>query len=115
MLFKAVERLSFPCIGSEICAAVRVKSFRISEQFLDFRLKPGRERLRGGILRKMNVRPELKEAALVQRMNFWLLRARYGPMGNCSKSRGKKNYLALVRRHRALSERAGFRETDIYR
>jgi hypothetical protein len=63
---------------------------------------------------KMNVRPELKEAVLLQRMKFWLLRARYGPIGNCSKSRGKKNFWALVRRHRALAERYGLRETDVF-
>ena len=62
----------------------------------------------------MNVRPSLKDAALVKRMNFWLLRARHGPIGNCSKSRGRKNYLALVRRHQALAERHGLRETDIF-
>jgi len=63
----------------------------------------------------MNVRPELKEAVLLQRMNFWLLPARYGPIGNCSKSRRKKNFLALLRRHGALGERHGFRETDVFR
>jgi hypothetical protein len=62
----------------------------------------------------MNVRPALKDAALVQRMNFWLLRARYGPIGNCSKLRGRKNYLALIRRHPALAARHGLRETDIF-
>ena len=65
--------------------------------------------------KKMNVRPELKEAVLLQRMKFWLLRARYGPIGNCSKSRGKKNFWSLVRRHRALAERYGLRETDVFR
>jgi len=63
----------------------------------------------------MNVRRELKEAALLQRIKFWLLRARYGPIGNCTKSRGKKNFWALVTRHRALAERYGFRETDVFR
>jgi hypothetical protein len=63
----------------------------------------------------MNMRPSLKDAALVKRMNFWLLRALYGPLGGCSKSKGVKNYLALVRKHRALAEKAGLRETDIYR
>jgi len=67
-----------------------------------------------GILRNMNIRPSLKDAALVQRMKFWLLRARHGPIGDCSKSRGRKNYLALVRRHPALAERHGLRETDIF-
>jgi hypothetical protein len=64
---------------------------------------------------KMNVGPELKEAVLLQRMRFWLLRARYGTIGNCSKSRGKKNFWALVRRHKVLAERHGFRETDVFR
>jgi hypothetical protein len=62
----------------------------------------------------MNVRPGLKEAALLQRMKFWLIRAKNGPIGNCSKSRGRKNYLALVRRHPELAERHGLRETDIF-
>jgi hypothetical protein len=66
-------------------------------------------------LYEMNVRPTLREAALIRRMKFWLLRALHGPLGNCSKSRGVKNYLALVRKHGALAEKAGFRETDIYR
>ena len=47
-------------------------------------------------------------------MRFWRLRALHGPLGNCSKSRGVKNYLALVRKHAALAEKAGLRETDIY-
>jgi hypothetical protein len=63
----------------------------------------------------MNVRPILREAVLQKRMTFWLLRALHGPLGNCSKSRGVKNFLALVRKHRAVAEKAGFRETDIYR
>jgi hypothetical protein len=62
----------------------------------------------------MNVGLGLRDAALVQRMKFWLLRARYGPIGNCSKSRGKKNFWALVRRYRALAERHGLRETDVF-
>ena len=66
-------------------------------------------------LYEMNVRPTLREAALIRRMKFWLLRALHGPLGYCSKSRGVKNYLALVRKHRVLAEKAGFRETDIYR
>ena len=66
-------------------------------------------------LYEMNVRPTLREAALLQRMRFWRLRALHGPLGNCSKSRGVKNYLALVRKHAALAEKAGLRETDIYR
>ena len=66
-------------------------------------------------LYEMNVRPTLMEAALLRRMNFWLLRAQHGPLGNCSKSKGVKNYLALVRKHKALAEKAGLRETDIYR
>ena len=95
--------------------AVRVKSFRISKQFLCFHSKPGVSAFVEEFSEKMNVRPELKEAVLLQRMKFWLLRARYGPIGNCSKSRGKKNFWALVRRHRALAERYGFRETDVFR
>ena len=64
----------------------------------------------------MNMRPELKEAFLVQRTRYWLLRAKYGPIGSCSKARGKKNFWALLKRHRTLLvERHGFRETDVFR
>ena len=66
-------------------------------------------------LEEMNIRPTLRQAALLKRMTFWRLRALHGPLGNCSKSRGVKNYLALVRKHAALAEKAGFRETDIFR
>jgi hypothetical protein len=114
VVFIVIERLSFPCMDRGIGMAVRVKSFRISKQLLYFHRKRGRERLRGGILRKMNVRPGLKEAALLQRMKFWLIRAKHGPIGNCSKSRGRKNYLALVRRHPVLAQQHGLRETDIF-
>jgi hypothetical protein len=67
----------------------------------------------GGIQGKMNARPTIKDALLVQRMKFWQLRAKHGPIGNCPKWRGRKNYLSLVRKHRALAERHGLRETDI--
>ncbi len=52
VVFIVIERLSFPCVDRGIGMAVRVKSFRISKQFLYFHSKLGRERLRGGILRK---------------------------------------------------------------
>ena len=113
-MFKDVERLSYPCVDRGIGTAVRIKSFRISNRFLNFRSKRGRVRSAEKFSEKMNVRPSLKDAALVQRMKFWLIRAKHGPIGNCSKSRGRKNYLALVRRHPALAERHGLRETDIF-
>jgi hypothetical protein len=47
-------------------------------------------------------------------MKHWLLRAKYGPIGNCSKGRGKKNYLFLVRKHKALAQQNHFRESDVY-
>lgn len=52
VVFIVIERLSFPCVDRGIGMAVRVKSFRISKQFLHFQSKPGHERLRGGIFRK---------------------------------------------------------------
>lgn len=60
----------------------------------------------------MNARPTIKDVLLVQRMTFWQLRAKHG-IGNCPKWRGRKNYLSLIRKHKALAERHGFRETDI--
>jgi hypothetical protein len=62
----------------------------------------------------MNARPEIRDALLVQRMKYWLLRGRHGPLGNCPKWKARKNYWSLVRKHRALAERHGFRETDVF-
>ena len=39
----------------------------------------------------MNARPTIKDVLLVQRMTFWRLRAKHGPIGNCLKWRGRKN------------------------
>lgn len=62
----------------------------------------------------MNARPEIRDALLVQRMKHWLLRARHGPLGNCPKWKAKKNYWALIRRHRALAQQHGLQETDVF-
>jgi hypothetical protein len=62
----------------------------------------------------MNAGPTIRDALLVQRMKFWRLRAQHGPIGNCPKWRGRKNYWFLVRKHRSLAERNGFRETDVF-
>jgi hypothetical protein len=62
----------------------------------------------------VNAKPDIRDALLVQRMKHWLLRAKYGPIGNCSKGRGKKNYLFLVRKHKALAQQNHLRESDVY-
>jgi hypothetical protein len=62
----------------------------------------------------MNCRESIREHLLVNKMKYWLLRGKYGPIGNCPKWRGKKNYLFLVRKHKALAERHRFRETDAF-
>jgi len=56
----------------------------------------------------------IRDALLVQRMKHWLLRAKYGPIGNCPKGREKKNYLFLVRKHKTLAQQNHFRESDVY-
>ncbi len=61
----------------------------------------------------MNAGQTIRDAILVQRMKFWRLRGQHGPIGNCPKWRARKNYWFLVRKHRALAERLGFRETDV--
>jgi hypothetical protein len=63
----------------------------------------------------MNARPEIKDALLVQKMKRWLLRARYPVIGKGYPAwKSRKNYLSLVRTHRALAERNGLRETDLF-
>ena len=58
-------------------------------------------------LYEMNVRPTLMEAAAPPAHEFLAApRDCTGRYGNCSKSRGgRKNYLALVRKHAALAEK----------
>jgi Rad3-related DNA helicase len=62
----------------------------------------------------VNAKPDIRDALLVQRMSHWLLRAKHGPIDNCPKRRGRKNYLFLVREHKALAQQNHFRESDVY-
>jgi hypothetical protein len=62
----------------------------------------------------MNARPEIRDALLVQRMWYWRIRAKYSSAANCPKWKARKNFWALVRKHRALAERNGLRETDVF-
>lgn len=63
----------------------------------------------------MNARPAIRDAILVRRMKDWLMRARCPLLARgYPASKCRKNYLSLVRRHRALAEAAGLSETDVY-
>ena len=62
----------------------------------------------------MKAKPDIKDALLAQRMNYWLLRAKHGPIGNRSKQRGRKNYLYLVRKFKRLAQQNHCRESDVY-
>jgi hypothetical protein len=63
----------------------------------------------------MNCREQIREHLLIQKMKDWRMRARCPllakgyPAWKC-----RKNYLSLVRTHRALAERHGLRETDVF-
>jgi len=63
----------------------------------------------------MNAGARIKDAILIRRMKEWKMRAgcpllaKGYPAWKC-----RKNYLSLVRTHRALAERHGFRETDVF-
>ena len=63
----------------------------------------------------MNAGPQIRDAIRLRLMKDWRMRARCSllakgyPAWKC-----RKNYLSLVRRHRALAERAGLRESDVY-
>lgn len=61
----------------------------------------------------MNARPDIRAALLLKRMKHWLLRGKYG-IDNCPKWRGRKNYLYLVRKHKALAQQHHLRESDVY-
>jgi hypothetical protein len=62
----------------------------------------------------MNAGLDIKDALLVQRMSYWRIRGKHGPIDNCSKRRGRKNYLHLVRKHKRLAQQHNFRESDVY-
>lgn len=62
----------------------------------------------------MNAGLDIKDALLVQRMSHWRIRAKHGPIDNCSKRCGRKNYLYLVRKHKRLEQQNNFRESDVY-
>jgi len=58
--------------------------------------------------REMNAGLDIKDALLVQRMSYWRIRGKHGPIDNCSKRRGRKNYLHLVRKHKRLAQQNNF-------
>ena len=64
----------------------------------------------------MNARPTVMDAIRIQRMREWRMRAtcpllaKGYPAWKC-----RKNYLSLVRAHPSLAQRAGLRESDVYR
>ena len=91
----------------------KAKLFSFSEPIPDFPKNLGVSALAVGVY-KMNAKPEIRDAILVQKMNYWLLRARHGPIGGCSKSKGKKNFWALLRRYPILAGKHGLRETDVF-
>jgi len=62
----------------------------------------------------VNAGSDIKDALLVQRMSHWCIRGKYGPYSDCSKRRGRKNYLYLVRKHKRLAQQHNFRESDVY-
>jgi hypothetical protein len=64
--------------------------------------------------REMNAGLDIKDALLVQRMSYWRIRGKHGPIDNCSKRRGRKNYLHLVRKHKRLAQQNNFRVSDVY-
>jgi hypothetical protein len=51
----------------------------------------------------------------VRRMKEWLMRSRCPLLAKGYPAwKSRKNYLSLVRKHRALAERHGLRETDVF-
>jgi hypothetical protein len=79
-------------------------------------LKTGRTAPSWRILRRVNARPSLKDAIRIRQMREWRMRAtcpllaKGYPAWKC-----RKNYLYLVRTFPSLAQRAGYRESDVYR
>jgi hypothetical protein len=57
-------------------SGMEAKCFLISKPQLDLCQKQGRVRPVEDFYKTMNARPEIRNALLVRRMNYWLLRAR---------------------------------------
>jgi len=77
--------------------------------------KPGAYALRGGFLRRMNARPEIREHLLAEKMKFWLMVARtpYVKPG-IPKWRARKNFWALQKRHAELAKRLGLTAASVF-
>jgi len=63
-------------------------------------------------LYEVNCKEELRDYLLLERMKKWLSGSRYGQ--DYVRQRSRKNYLALIRTHRELAERNGFREKNLF-
>jgi hypothetical protein len=64
----------------------------------------------------MNAGPQIRDAIRLRLMKQWLMRATCPLLAKGYPAcKSRKNYLSLLRRHRALAERYGFRESDLYR
>jgi hypothetical protein len=61
----------------------------------------------------MNASLTIRDVLLIQRMRYWLLRARHSFDG-CPRWRARRNFWFLVRKHRSLAERNNLRETDVF-
>jgi hypothetical protein len=79
----------------------------------NFSHKPGFVRPQRGFPRKMNASESIREHWLVMRMHHWLIRSRHFFDG-CPKWRARKNFWSLVRKYRAIAERHGLREIDVF-
>ena len=63
----------------------------------------------------MNARPEIKDALLLKKMTFWLLRARHPEINSRVPTwKARKNYWSLVRRYPALAARNGLTVTSVF-
>ena len=89
------------------------KSFRINAAFGGLAKNQGARASRRKFC-KMNCREQIRDHLLIERMRYWLSRARYSSTYNCRKSRARKNFWALVRKYPALAERHGLRERDVF-
>jgi hypothetical protein len=64
----------------------------------------------------MNARPGLADAIRIRQMREWRMRATCPMLAKgYSRSQCIKNYLYLVRTFPLLAQRAGYRESDVYR
>src|SRR5271167_3619672 len=108
-MFTDIPDFQFRCIEEKIRGLPEVSSL-LSVKRTSVSLKTGARVPHAEDSKRMNAKPEVRDALLVQRMWHWRLRAKTSSATSRQKWNARKNYLYLVRKYRALAAANHHRE-----